>query len=261
MIDTHCHLAGEEFEADLPEVVARARQAGVIAAVVILAAQDEPELARWARVRQLWPEARAAVGVHPHQAGQFAADPEAAARLLETRLDSLPGIRAVGEIGLDYHYDFSPREVQQAVFRAQLRVARDRGLPVVIHTREAEADTLGIIGEEGRVDTTGVFHCFSGNAAAAERALATGYHVSIPGIVSFPKADSLREAVRTIPLHRLLIETDSPYLAPTPHRGKRNEPAYVARVAEVVAGARAMSADEIGKIVTENAVRLFALLQ
>jgi TatD DNase family protein len=227
--------------------------------VVILAAQDDAEIARWDRVREVWPEARAAVGVHPHQAGAFATDPVAAARLLESRLDTVRGVRAVGEIGLDYHYDFSPRDVQQAVFRAQLDVARARALPVVIHTREAEADTLRILGERGRVDTTGVFHCFSGDTAAMARALATGYSVSIPGIVSFPKAAELREAVRTAPLDRLLIETDSPYLAPTPHRGKRNEPAYVARVAEVVAETRGMSTAEVAGIVTANARRLFRL--
>jgi TatD DNase family protein len=259
MIDTHCHIAGDEFEADLPDVIARAQDAGLESAIVILAAQDEAEIARWARVRALWPAARAAIGVHPHQAGLFAGDPEAAARLLETRLDTVPDVRAVGEIGLDYHYDFSPREVQQAVFRAQVRVARERGLPIVIHTREAEADTLGILAEGGRVDTTGVFHCFSGDTAAASRALATGYYLSIPGIVSFPKAAELREAVRTAPLDRLLVETDSPYLAPVPFRGKRNEPAHVVRVAEAVAAARGMPDADLRAIVTANARRLFRL--
>ena len=129
--------------------------------------------------------------MHPHHAHLFAADPDEAARLVERRLASLPEARAVGEIGLDYHYDFSPREVQQAVFRAQLRVARERNLPVVIHTREAEDDTLRILGESGRVETAGVFHCFSGDTAAATRALATGYYLSIPGIVTFPKAGEL----------------------------------------------------------------------
>ena len=259
MIDSHCHLAGEEFEADLPDVIARARQAGVAAAVVILAAEDDAELARWGRVRQLWPEARAAIGVHPHRAARFGEDPEAAARLLTMRLDSVPDVRAIGEIGLDYHYDFAPREIQQAVFRAQLRVARERQVPVVIHTREAESDTLDILGEEGRVETTGVFHCFSGDTAAAARALATGYHVSIPGIVSFPKATQLREAVRQVPLDRLLVETDSPYLAPVPYRGKRNEPGYVVRVVEVVADARNMDRRELAAAVTANATRLFGL--
>jgi TatD DNase family protein len=268
MIDSHCHLAGEEFAADLPDVIARAKAAGLASAIVILAAQDEAEIARWDRVRALWPETRAAVGVHPHQSGAFASDPEAAARLLESRLDTVPDVRAVGEIGLDYHYDFSPRDVQQAVFRMQLRVARERGLPVVIHTREAEADTLAIIAESSAASApsassaaplAGVFHCFSGDSAAAARALATGFYVSIPGIVSFPKAGELREAVKTIPLDRLLIETDSPYLAPVPYRGKRNEPAYVARVAEVVAEARGMTTMDVAAAVLANARRLFRL--
>ena len=153
----------------------------------------------------------------------------------------------------------SPREVQQSVFRAQLRVARERQLPVVIHTREAETDTLGILGEGERVDMAGVFHCFSGDPAAAERALATGFHLSIPGIVSFPRAGELRQAVRLAPLDRLLIETDSPYLAPTPYRGKRNEPAHVARVAEVVAEARGVTPAELAAAVTANTCRLFRL--
>lgn len=259
MIDSHCHLAGEEFQADLPAVIDRARQAGVTSAVVILAAQDEAELARWQRVRALWPEARAAVGVHPHQAGAFVDDPEASARLLALRLDGVPGVRAIGEIGLDYHYDFAPRPVQQAVFRAQLRLARARRLPVVIHTREAEADTLDILGEAGPGDGAGVFHCFSGDAAAAARALATGFYLSIPGIVSFPKAADLREAVRQVPLDRLLVETDSPYLAPVPHRGRRNEPGFVTRVVDVIADVRQMDRDAVAAAVTENARRLFGL--
>ena len=257
MVDSHCHIAGEEFAGDLPAVIERARAAGLSSALVILAADSDEEIAQWKRVHELWPETRAAVGVHPHHAHLFAADPEEAARLVERRLASLPDARAVGEIGLDYHYDFSPREVQQAVFRAQLRVARDRNLPVVIHTREAESDTLRILGESGRVETTGVFHCFSGDTAAATRALATGYYVSIPGIVSFPKAAELRAAVAAVPLDRLLVETDSPYLAPAPYRGKRNEPAYVARVVEVVAEARGIRSVEVGEIVSANFKRLF----
>jgi TatD DNase family protein len=259
MIDTHCHLAGQEFEADLPLVIDRARQAGVRRAIVILGAQDDAEIARWLRVRELWPECRAAIGVHPHQAGLFGEDPANAARLLESRLDTVPDVRAVGEIGLDYHYDFAPRHVQHAVFRVQLKVARARRLPVVIHTREAEADTLAILAEDDGVHTTGVFHCFSGDADSAVRAMPTGYYFSIPGIVSFPKAEALREAVRTIPLDRLLVETDSPYLAPTPFRGRRNEPALVARVGEVVAEALGISAAELSAVVSENARRLFRL--
>lgn len=257
MIDSHCHIAGEEFADDLDAVVSRAREAGVRSALVILAAQDDAEIARAARVLAAWPECRFAVGVHPHHANLFAADPEGAARLVERRLDALPEARAVGEVGLDYHYDFSPREVQQAVFRAQLRVARERGLPVVIHTREAEDDTLRILGERGSVDTTGVFHCFSGDVAAAERALATGYYLSIPGIVSFPRASELRAAAARIPADRLLVETDSPYLAPTPFRGRRNEPAHVTRVVDVVADARGVTPGELSGTLSMNFLRLF----
>lgn len=226
-------------------------------ALVILAAEDDEEIAQASRVLALWPECRVAVGVHPHHAHLFADDPEVAAQLVESRLDALPAARAVGEIGLDYHYDFSPRDVQQAVFRAQLRLARDRRLPVVIHTREAEDDTLALLGESG-VDTTGVFHCFSGDAESAARALATGCYVSIPGIATFPKAEALREAARIVPDDRLLVETDSPYLAPVPFRGKRNEPALVAEVVKAVAEVRQTSPEALSALVSANFDRLFA---
>ena len=255
MIDSHCHLAGTEFAGDLEAVVSRAREAGVSGALVILAAEDEAEIAQAARVLAVWPACGFAVGVHPHKAHLFADDAEAAALLVARRLAALPAARAVGEIGLDYHYDFSPRDVQHRVFRAQLRLARARGLPVVIHTREAEDDTLAIIADEGV--SRGVFHCFTGAPPAAARALATGFHVSIPGVVTFAKAAELREAVRAIPAERLLVETDSPYLAPIPYRGKRNEPAYVARVVEQVAAERGVSAGEIGQLVEANFGTLF----
>ena len=257
MTDSHCHLAGEEFIADLDAVVERAKAAGVSGALVILAAEDDAEVARAATVLAAWPECRFAVGVHPHHAHLFANDPAAAAALVERRLSELPLARAVGEIGLDYHYDFSPRDVQHAVFRAQLQLARQRGLPVVIHTREAEADTLQLIAEEGGGRLNGVFHCFSGDADAASRALATGFFLSVPGILTFPKAASLREAARAVPADRLLIETDSPYLAPIPYRGKRNEPAYVAKVLDVLAAERGVSAKQMGDTTDRNFVALF----
>jgi TatD DNase family protein len=255
VIDSHCHLAGTEFAGDLEAVVSRALAADVTGALVILAAEDEAETAQAARVLDAWPECRLAVGVHPHHAHLFADDAERAARIVEQKLGTLAAACAVGEIGLDYHYDFSPRDVQHRVFRAQLRLARRRGLPVVIHTREAEDDTLQIIAEEGV--TRGVFHCFTGDAAAGRRAVATGFHVSIPGVVTFPKADTLREAVATIPADRLLVETDSPYLAPVPVRGKRNEPAYVAHVVAKVAEVRGVDAAEISRLVSRNFDALF----
>jgi len=255
--DSHCHIAGEEFIADLPDVVARAKAAGVTRALVILAAEDAAEIARAQTVMTAWPECRFAVGVHPHHAKVFESNPQAAADQVAARLDALPQARAVGEIGLDYHYDFSPRDVQHQVFRVQVRLALSRDLPVVIHTREAEEDTLRILHEEGAGRLRGVFHCFTGDALAATRALATGFLLSIPGVATFPKAESLRQAAAALPGDRLLVETDSPYLAPIPYRGKRNEPSYVARVVEQLAAVRGVTAEAIGRDTDRNFDRLF----
>lgn len=257
MTDSHCHIAGEEFAGDLSAVVARARAAGVDRALVILAAEDETEIARVPVVTAAWPECRFAVGVHPHHAHLYSGNPQDAAAVVAARLDALPLARAVGEIGLDYHYDFSPRDVQHAVFRAQLRLARSRDLPIVIHTREAEDDTLRLLEEEGGTALRGVFHCFTGDAAAAGRALATGFYLSIPGVVSFPKAEPLRAALAQVPAERLLVETDSPYLAPVPFRGKRNEPAHVAMVVERVAAARGVAPQVVALETDRNFDALF----
>jgi TatD DNase family protein len=257
VIDSHCHIAATEFVGDLGDVIARARAAGLVRCLVVLAAEDDAELARASGVHAAWPAVRFAVGVHPHNAHQFAADPERAAALVQQRLDEVPAVAAIGEIGLDYHYDFSPPAVQQAVFRAQLRLARARELPVVIHTREAEDDTLRLIAEAGP-GMRGVFHCFSGDEAAVRRALETGFFVSIPGIATFPKSAALRDAARAVPAERLLIETDSPYLAPVPHRGKRNEPAYVTRVLDTLADVRGVSRDGLGAQLVDNFDALFA---
>lgn len=257
MTDSHCHIAGEEFVADLAEVIARAKAAGVARALVILAAEDDEEIRRANTVTALWPECRFAVGVHPHHAKVFETNPEAAADAVSRRLDSLPDARAIGEIGLDYHYDFSPRQVQQAVFRAQIRLAISRDLPIVIHTREADDDTLRIVSEEGQGRLRGVFHCFTGDAAAAARALGTGFMISIPGVATFPKAESLRQAAAGAPADRLLVETDSPYLAPVPHRGRRNEPAYVANVVELLATLRGTTPAAIGEQTNRNFDVLF----
>lgn len=258
MIDSHCHLAGTEFIDDLLDVVDRGKQAGLERVLVILAAEDQEEIGRAEKVVGAWPEVRVAVGVHPHTAHAHAADPDGVARLIDRRLAALPSARAIGEIGLDYHYDFSPRDVQQAVFRAQLRLARGRRLPVVLHVREAEDDTFRILEDEGAgKDLRGVFHCFTGDRAAAARALATGFYVSIPGIVTFPKSAALREAVSVVPDDRLLIETDSPYLAPIPHRGRRNEPAFVARTFETVAEIRGIDRTRFATMLRTNFDALF----
>lgn len=257
MIDTHCHLADEAFEGDLDDVVGRARSAGVEAAVCILEAGSAEEAGRAARVARRWPEVRFATGVHPHHAGRYTEDPGEAVRVATRSLESNPGVRALGEMGLDYHYDFAPQQVQQAVFAAQVRLARERGLPVVIHTREADADTLRILDQEGERHLRGVFHCFTGDEALARAALDRGFHLSFSGIVTFPRAQALRDVAAWVPADRLLFETDSPYLAPVPHRGKRNEPAWVGRVAEVVAGVRGVPVEALVARASENFAELF----
>jgi TatD DNase family protein len=257
LIDSHCHLAGPEFVADLDDVIARARAAGLTHAMVILAADDEAELAQATEVARRWREVRFSIGVHPHAAGKFADDSESAARLVDAAIARQPLTRALGEIGLDYHYDFAPREVQQRVFRSQVALARQRGLPIVIHTREAEEDTFRILEEERASAPGGVFHCFTGDRDMARRALDAGFHLSLAGIVTFPRALELREVAQMVPLDRLLIETDSPFLAPVPFRGKRNEPAHVVRVAEVIAEVRGARADAIAAAALANFTRLF----
>jgi TatD DNase family protein len=257
VIDSHCHLAGEEFADDLEAVVERARHAGVAHALVILAADDDAEIERASRVRDLWPDVRFSIGVHPHAAGTFGDTPPAAAGLVDNRIDLEPRARAVGEIGLDYHYDFAPKDVQQQVFREQIRLARRRGLPIVIHTREAEEDTFAILAEESAGEAGGVFHCFTGDRAMARRALDIGFHVSLAGIVTFPRALELREVAKLVPLDRLLIETDSPFLAPVPFRGTRNEPSRVTRVAQAIAEVRGMDPEAVGEAARLNFERLF----
>jgi TatD DNase family protein len=257
VIDSHCHLADDTFAEDLDQVVARARQAGVARVMLILEAGNEREAAQASRVDQIWPDVRVSIGVHPHQAHQFADDPTRAAEVVRAQVTSTPSARAVGEIGLDYHYDFSPRDVQQAVFRAQIRLARDLRLPIVIHTREADDDTVAILEEEGGGEVGGVFHCFSGNAALARAALGLGFHISIAGIVTFPKAEALRQTVKGVPIERLLTETDSPFLAPVPFRGKRNEPAHVGQIVQALADLHGLERGEMGARTTANFDNVF----
>jgi len=257
MIDSHCHLADETFASDLDAVIARAKEAGLERTLVVLEAGNQNEAAQAGKVSALWPETRFTIGVHPHQAHQFADDPERAATVVREQSAATPSARAVGEIGLDYHYDFSPREVQQAVFRAQIRLARELERPVVIHTREADEDTLAILREEGGGALRGVLHCFTGNDALADAGLALGFFVSLAGILTFPKAGALRETARRVPLDRLLVETDSPFLAPVPYRGKRNEPAYVARVVEALAGMHGLPPERLADQTAANFHSLF----
>jgi TatD DNase family protein len=254
VIDSHCHLAGEEFAADLEAVVQRARDAGVQTALCILEAEEVAEVERAAVIRHAWPSARFGAAIHPHHAGRFAGDLKKAVAVVAEALDG-SGACAVGEIGLDYHYDFSPREVQQEVFRSQVRLAAERDLPIIIHTREATEDTFRILKDEGA--RRGVFHCFTGNLAMAERALELGFYLSFAGILTFPGAAELRGAARAVPLERILSETDAPYLAPVPHRGKRNEPAHVAHVVQALAELRGLARETMAEQIGRNFTALF----
>jgi TatD DNase family protein len=256
VIDSHCHLAGREFSADLPDVVQRALTGGVKGVLCILSDGDADEDLAATRLRTLWPAARFATGIHPHNAGAHAGRVEQAIDAIERRVHEHQAV-AIGEIGLDYHYDFSPREVQQEVFRAQISLAKRMSLPVIVHTREATDDTLRLLAEERAGNLRGVFHCFSGDELMARAVLSLGFYLSFAGIVTFPKAESLRQAARKAPTDRLLVETDAPYLAPVPHRGKRNEPAFVGRIVERIAEVRGTSVDDLAVATTANFAALF----
>lgn len=254
LIDTHCHIAGDEFVDDLDAVAARARAAGVDRAICILDATTRVEFDRVGRVREAWPGVRFAAGVHPHHAGKVVASEVPS--LVSAAIGEVDAL-AVGEIGLDYHYDFAPRETQRAVFAAQVALAVERHLPVVIHTREADADTLAVLDEAGQGRVRGVFHCFTGDQALAEAAVARGFHLSFSGIVTFPRAGALREVAARVPADRWLVETDSPYLSPAPQRGGRNEPARVARVLEVMAEVRGLAVADAAAQALANAEAVF----
>ncbi|MBI3400126.1 MAG: TatD family hydrolase [Acidobacteria bacterium] len=257
MIDSHCHLADEGFATDLVAVIDRAKSAGLERALVILEGGNPKEAAQAARVQALWPEVCVAIGVHPHQAHRFADRAQDAAAAVRRQISETPSVRAIGEIGLDYHYDFSPRDAQCAVFRAQVHVAREQKLPVVIHTREADVDTLAILHDAGGGEARGVLHCFTGTQELADAALDLGFYLSFAGIITFPKAGDLREVARRVPMDRLLTETDSPFLAPVPHRGKRNEPAWVAHVVEALAGLHDVAPQAMAERTTANFHELF----
>jgi TatD DNase family protein len=256
MIDSHCHLADDVFEPELATVITRARETGLEGALCILAAEDEEEARRATKVVELWNAVRLATGVHPHQAKVGENRPGHADALVRTRATATAAV-AVGEIGLDYHYDFSPRSVQREVFVEQLATARALNLPIVIHTREADDDTFAVLASEGR-GIPGVFHCFTGSIDRARKALDLGFHVSLAGIVTFPKATDLHEVAAFVPEDRLLVETDSPFLAPVPHRGKRNEPAFVSHVVDALAAIRGTSPGQVAALTTRNFLELFA---
>ncbi len=251
MIDTHCHLEMEPFDVDREDVIKRAQEAGLEAIITI--GSDFEGNRGGVALAEKYDSVFAAVGMHPHDAKN----------LTQAAFDQIKiwsahrKVVAIGEIGLDYHYDHSPREVQRAAFRQQLDFAIETGLPVCVHSREAKEDTLQILKDSGI--RQGVMHCFSGDRDMAEEVLAMGFHISIAGPVTFKKASQLREAAKIIPDERLLVETDAPYLAPEPYRGKRNEPAFVVHTARLLAELRGVSAEDIDRITTTNAKRLFKI--
>jgi TatD DNase family protein len=251
VIDSHCHLADDAFAADLDAVAARARAAGVSKAMCILSADEPEELARVPLVKRAWPEIEFAAAVHPHRAKPYADRPDGAADATRAAIEASQAV-AVGEIGLDYHYDFAPRDVQREVFAAQIALAVALDKPVVIHTREATDDTLAVLREAGGGRVRAVMHCFSGSLDDARRALELGFFISLAGILTFPKAGALRDVAAYVPEDRVLIETDAPFLAPVPYRGKRNEPAWVAETLTVLATLRSQASDQMRARVTAN---------
>ncbi|WP_395394927.1 TatD family hydrolase [Novosphingobium sp. BL-8A] len=252
-IDSHCHLEYEGLVEDQQGVLDRGRAAGIKGFLNISTRQSEWDrvVGTAARIPDVW----ASVGIHPHEADQHADLGEAA--LLEATRH--PKVIGIGETGLDYYYDKSDREVQQALFRTHIQVARETGLPLIIHTRDAEDDTFRILEDEmGKGAFPALIHCFTASADFGRKVLELGLTISISGIVTFKNALDLQAVVKTIPEDRLLVETDSPFLAPVPHRGKRCEPAYTADTARFVANLRGVSVEELGEVTSRNFFALFS---
>jgi len=262
LVDSHAHLEGPRFDTDRAETLERARAAGVVNILAIGSGTGPGTLDCAIRIAEQHDWIYASIGIHPHEA-KLATESDYA------ELESLAGnprVIGFGEIGLDYYYDHSPREVQQNVFIRQMEIARAAKLPIIIHCRPSDNsenawdDTLRLIRERwASTGLGGVLHCFTGEQKHAKAALDMGFLISFSGNVTFPKAENIRDAARTIPEDRMFIETDSPFLAPVPYRGKRNEPAFVAKTAEKIAELRGKSADEIGEITANNFFRFFRL--
>lgn len=253
LIDTHAHLDGPEFQADLAATLERARAAGLSHMVTVGA--DLPSSRAALALAQQHEELFCAIGVHPHDALQVDA-----ACIEEIRaMAADPKVVAIGEIGLDFYRDRSPRDVQEEVFRRFIRLARELELPIIVHDRDAHERVMTILREEKADEVGGVLHCFSGNADMAADCIAMGFLISIPGTVTYPSNETLREVVRGVKIEHLLVETDCPYLSPVPHRGKRNEPAHVRLTAAKVAELKGLTLEDVGRITSLNARRLFGI--
>ncbi len=263
-IDSHAHLDGKQFDPDREQVIARAREAGVRIMVAIGNGDGPPTLDAGVQLADKYPFMYATIGIHPHEA-RLADD--SAYQTME-RLARHPKVIAWGEIGLDYHYDHSPRETQKQVFTRQMELAASAKLPIVIHCRPSDGsenawdDCLGLISSQWAPNGLGgILHCFTGNPIQAKRALDMGFMISFAGNLTFPKAQQIRDAALEVPLDRLLIETDSPYLAPVPHRGKRNEPAFVKETARKLGELRGLSMEEVGERTSRNFYNFFKLTE
>lgn len=254
LVDTHCHLNHPDFARDLPDVLSRAREAGVRR--VICPGYDLESSQSAVRLAARYPMISAAVGVHPHDAALFSHDAERAIRDLAVEHKC---VVAIGETGLDYYRDLSPRDVQQDAYRRHIRLATDLGLPLIVHSRDAQQDVLEILSHEGLPPRGVVMHCLPGDGEFARAVVELGCYVGIAGPVTFRNAQQLQDIVRDLPLDRLLLETDAPYLAPHPYRGRRNEPSYLPLIAATVAQVLGLSASQVTTASTANARRIFGL--
>ena len=256
LVDSHCHLDFPDYAGQVDAVVARAEAAGVGLCLSI-----GTELKRFPGVKAVaekFPNVWCSVGVHPHEAEKELQDDEAAL----IRETAHPKVVGIGETGLDYYYEHSPREPQQQNFRAHIAAARQTGLPVIVHTRDADDDTIDILRDEmGKGAFTGLIHCFTGTQKLADAALELGLYISVSGIATFKNSTALRDVIKTVPLKRLLVETDAPFLAPVPYRGKTNEPAFVVHTAKMLAELKGVPESQLAQATTENFFRLFSKVQ
>ncbi len=252
LVDSHCHLDFDDFEEDLEDIIARAKENGVT--TILNAGNNIGELQQQLALSEQYPFIYTAVGVHPHNASEYE-HITAQDIINETHHKKVVGI---GECGLDYYYDYAPRETQIRIFKEQIKAAQETGLPLIIHTRDADDDTINILGEAYKEKPfSGEIHCFSSSKTLADFALSIGFYISASGIITFNKSGDLRDIFATIPLDRLLIETDAPFLAPVPMRGRRNEPSFVLHTAEKLAQIRDIPLEKLAEITSDNFFRLF----
>lgn len=255
LIDSHAHIQGKEYAGERDAVVARARDAGVEKIIAVGGAGDMSSNLEAIALAESLANIYATVGMHPHDAKDVSE--EELRRLRE--LASHPRVIAVGETGLDYYYNHSPHDVQRGVFRKFIHMALETGLPIIVHERDAAREAAALLRGEGAGKLRGVIHCFTGDYEAARNYLELGFYLSFTGIITFKNAEPLRDVVRKVPLEKILIETDSPYLTPVPHRGRRNEPAYVRFVAETIAGVKGLPLEEVARATSANAQALFMI--